>query len=397
MFTLRNLLPLSTFALTAAAAFPPKPENITTVQSRKFPGVSISYKEVGCRSQNILFLRDTNRLQTDICETTTGVKGYSGFVNLPVDSTRNRNYESHIYFWFFQARQDANTVPLSIWLQGGPGVPSTQAAVGENGPCIVIEDSKTTTLDPWSWNDKVNMMYIDQPIQVGYSFDRLVNGTLDVVASPFAYKPANFSQTGVPETNLTFLTGTFPSQNFYSTPNTTIAAAPFIYDFMQTWMQEFPGYKSKDNRFSIWGESYAGHYNPVYADYFEQQNDLVANGSINGSAIELHIDTVGLVNACIDIDTQIDYYPEFAYNNTYGLQIINETQYNSARAASSQCKNLTASCRALADAQDPKGLGNKPEVNRACLGAFLYCFSKCMTTLTSLLYVQRLTTSLNIH
>lgn len=218
-------------------------------------------------------------------------------------------------------------------------------------------------------------MYIDQPLQVGYSFDKLVNGTLDVIASPFAYKPANFSQTGIPETNLTFLTGTFPSQNFYNSPNTTVAAAPFIYDFMQTWMQEFPEYKSKDNRFSIFGESYAGHYNPIFADHFEQQSELIAQGSTNGSAIELHIDTVGLVNACIDIDTQIDYYPEFAYNNTYGLQLINETQYESALSASPQCKNLTATCRALADAKDSGGLGNQTDVNKACLGAFLYCFS----------------------
>lgn len=219
------------------------------------------------------------------------------------------------------------------------------------------------------------MIYIDQPLQVGFSYDRLVNGTLDVVASPFAYKPANFSQTGVPETNLTFLTGTFPSQTFYNTPNTTIAAAPFIYDFMQTWMQEFPGYRSKDYRFSIFGESYAGHYNPLYADYFEEQNDLIASRSQSESAVQLHVDTVGLVNACIDIDIQIDYYPEFAYNNTYSLQLINETQYESALAASPQCKNLTAACRALANAKDPSGLGNQPEVNKACLGAFSYCFS----------------------
>jgi hypothetical protein len=143
-----------------------------------------------------------------------------------------------MYFWFFEARQDAHEAPLSLWLQGGPGVPTSQAAVGENGPCIVLPDSKTTELAPWSWNDKVNMIYIDQPVQVGYSYDSLVNGTLDVVSSPFAYKPASFNQTSVPATNLTLLTGTFPSQNMANAPNTTVAAAPFVYDFMQTWMQE---------------------------------------------------------------------------------------------------------------------------------------------------------------
>lgn len=373
MVMLRSLVALSSFALPISAALPPRPENITVVQSRKFPGVSISYKEVS--ALQFSDLGSANHAQTSICETTKGVKGFSGFVNLPIDAAHNRNYETHLYFWFFQARHDTDNAPLSVWLQGGPGVPSSQSAVSENGPCSVLENSKDTELDPWSWNNNVNMIYIDQPVQVGYSYDELVNGTLDVVASPFQYKPSNFSQSGVPETNLTFLTGTFPSQNFYSTPNTTIAAAPFIYDFMQAWMQEFPEYESKDNRFSFWGESYAGHWIPVYADYFEQQNDLIVGGSVHGPAIELHIDTVGLLNACIDIDTQIDFYPEFAFNNTYGLQLINETQYESALAASPQCKNLTAACRSLADAKDPAGLGNQPDVNKACLGAFSYCFS----------------------
>ena len=142
-----------------------------------------------------------------------------------------------MYFWFFEAREDAENAPLSMWLQGGPGVPSASAALNENGPCNVLKDSKTTQLNPWSWNDKANLLYIDQPVQVGFSYDTLVNGTLDVVASPFAYKPSNFS-TDVPETNLTFLTGTFASQSLSNAPNTSMAAAPFIWNFMQTWMQE---------------------------------------------------------------------------------------------------------------------------------------------------------------
>lgn len=103
---------------------------------------------------------------------------------------------------------------------------------------------------------------------------------------------------------------------------------------------------------------------------------MIADGTLKNSAIQLHIDTVGLVNACIDIDTQIDFYPKYAYNNTYGLQIINETQYESALAALPQCKNMTATCRALADTKDPAGFGNDTDVNEACLGAYLYCFSK---------------------
>jgi len=27
----------------------------------------------------------------------------------------------------------------------------------ENGPCYITSDSKSTTLNPWSWNNEVNI------------------------------------------------------------------------------------------------------------------------------------------------------------------------------------------------------------------------------------------------
>ena len=48
-----------------------------------------------------------------ICETTPGVKSYSGYVD-----TRDG---SHTFFWFFEAREKPETAPITIWLNGGPG------------------------------------------------------------------------------------------------------------------------------------------------------------------------------------------------------------------------------------------------------------------------------------
>jgi carboxypeptidase C (cathepsin A) len=262
----------------------------------------------------------------------------------------------------------------------------------------MMEDSKSTVINPWSWNDKVNMLYIDQPTQVGFSYNNLVNGTLDEIPTPFLYKPQDFTAAGVPATNLTFLTGTFAAPNLAAAPNTTVAAAPAMWDFMQTWMQEwvaqyvlfsfspsdaetnmlgsFPEYRANGDKFSIWSESYGGHYAPVFANFFEKQNDRIIAGTIPAPAIQLHIDTVGLVNACIDIDSQIASYPEFAFNNTYGIEAINETQYASAISSTAMCLNLTGICRSMADEQDPEGLGNNAEVNEACMSAYLFCFSK---------------------
>lgn len=124
----------------------------------------------------------------------------------------------------------------------------------------------------------------------------------------------------------------------------------------------------------MWGQSYGGHYGPIYADYFEQQNDKIANGSLKGSAIPLHIDTVGLINACIDIDVQMDFYAEYAHNNTFGVKLITDEAYESALAASPKCKEMSATCRSLSAAKDPNNVGNQPDVNAACKGAFDYCF-----------------------
>lgn len=125
-----------------------------------------------------------------------------------------------------------------MWIQGGPGVPSMTAALGENGPCSVNEDSKGTTLNPWSWNNNVNMLYIDQPVQAGFSYDSLVNGTINELVSPFAVTPIGSNTSMIPSYNSTFLPGTFASQNNATTANTTRDAALAIWHFMQTWTQE---------------------------------------------------------------------------------------------------------------------------------------------------------------
>jgi carboxypeptidase C (cathepsin A) len=69
----------------------------------------------------------------------------------------------------------------------------------ENGPCHINADSNSTRLNEWSWNNEVNMLYLDQPVQVGLSYDELTNVT---VSSEYGVEPADFSN-GVPEQNNT--------------------------------------------------------------------------------------------------------------------------------------------------------------------------------------------------
>jgi carboxypeptidase D len=99
-----------------------------------------------------------------------------------------------------------------------------------------MPDSKGTVLNPWSWNNEVNMLYMDQPVQTGFSYDKLINGTVDETVLPYIVTPLSPSGS-IPEVNSTTLLGVFPSQSPLSTANTTSTAALAAWHFMQIWMK----------------------------------------------------------------------------------------------------------------------------------------------------------------
>lgn len=89
------------------------------------------------------------------------------------------------------------------------------------------------------------------------------------------------------------------------------------------------------------------------------------------------MDTLGIINGCIDLLVGELSYPEMAYNNTYGIQAINETLYKQAvdnfNRPKTGCKDQILNCRSLADRLDPNAYGNNDEVNAACADATTYC------------------------
>lgn len=164
------------------------------------------------------------------------MNSFSGYVNLPA-SVINDTYNASIFFWYFEARQDSENAPLAIYIAGGPGESSLLAATGQGGPCYVNDDSNSTTLNPWSWNNKVNMLYIDQPAQTGYSYDTLVSGTLNQLTG--LYTPHVFSSSHSFQENSTVLYGTFPSQSPMGTANNSMHVAHALYQFAQVWVNEY--------------------------------------------------------------------------------------------------------------------------------------------------------------
>lgn len=118
--------------------------------------------------------------------------------------------------------------------------------LAENGPCWINSDSNSSRINEWAWNREVNLLFIDQPVQVGFSYDTLNNGTYDVLESdeddweetggPIRLR--EFEDGDLPETNATFLLGTFASQNGTLVPNSTEHAAVALWHFAQTWFEE---------------------------------------------------------------------------------------------------------------------------------------------------------------
>jgi carboxypeptidase C (cathepsin A) len=195
----------------------------------------------------------------------------------------------------------------------------------ENGPCFISADSNSTYHNPHSWNNNVNMLYIDQPNQVGFSYDMLTNGTIALGREDLVIiLPTDFS-SGVPEQNNTLLVGTFASQNQTRTANTTVAAAHAMWHFLQVWLSEFPEYKTEDQRVSLWTESYGGRYGPAFARHFVEMDEKVANETEEMQVKRrIGIDTLGIVNGCLDSPGGRTSYPEFAFNNVSGYRLRHE-------------------------------------------------------------------------
>jgi carboxypeptidase C (cathepsin A) len=128
----------------------------------------------------------------------------------------------HLWYWFFESRNAPSTDPLVIWLTGGPGCSSLVALFAENGPYIIADDL-SLSLNPFSWNSNASVIWIDQPVNTGYSYA----------------EPGDFGATSEAE------------------------IADNLYEFLQGFLSQYPKYSELP--FYITGESYAGHYIPAAA------------------------------------------------------------------------------------------------------------------------------------
>ncbi|KAL9644533.1 hypothetical protein ABK040_009397 [Willaertia magna] len=203
-------------------------------------------------------------------------KQYSGHV--PVNATTGR----YLFYWFVQSQNDPANDPVLLWLNGGPGCSSLDGFVTEHGPYRLESDGKTVTENPWAWNKKLNIIYLESPFEVGYTFSL----TKDLVWNDV--KSANDVVTA-----LTTLLGAFPQ---------------FI-----------------KNDFYIAAESYGGHYSPTTA-----VNILEANQQ-NRYPFKINLKGFIVANGVMDDEADTNTTPLFMYQHS----LISKQQYDEGY---SKCK-----------------------------------------------------------
>ncbi|KAI0201334.1 Alpha/Beta hydrolase protein [Astrocystis sublimbata] len=323
----RGLLALAALATTTQAQFVKAPTDLKRVIG--YADIPVRYKEV----------------PTGICELDPNVKSYSGYADVGEDE--------HIFFWFFESRDvDPTEAPLTVWINGGPGSSSMIGLFEELGPCRVDPEGKVFS-NPYSWSNVSNMLFIDQPSQVGFSYsspvDAWSNGN-GVVVLPEAGECPEYADG---------MCGTFAYPNITLTASSTPGAAPNFWKTLQGFMGAFPQY-SRHGGFHFATESYGGHYGPIFNQYIEKMN-----AHLPRRAKKIQLETVLIGNGWYDPMVQYQAYYNFSVfpGNTYDYAPFNEAN------ASMFYNNLYGKGNCLDRLQDCKRTGD----NAVCSSADSFC------------------------
>jgi carboxypeptidase C (cathepsin A) len=249
----------------------------------------------------------------------------------------------------------------------------------ESGPCEVVQandGSYGTQPNMWGWDRSSNVLFIDQPTQTGFSYDEAVNGSLDLSNNQVFSSPQSLPD-GSPAWSL--LNGTFSSGHEYSTQNTSVVAASASWHFLQGFLSAFPKYNpgirpdsntTEPTGVNLFAESYGGVYGPAFASFFESQNAKRTTGDLpRNSTLEIKLSSLAIINGLVDQLIQTPSLPKFAYNNTYGIQAIDQTTELNALSdfsASGGCKDLITQCRKSMASKDPQGEGDDAATNKIC-------------------------------
>lgn len=180
---------------------------------------------------------------------------FSGYV------TVNHFAGRALFYWLTESSHIPLSKPLVIWLNGGPGCSSVAYGASEEiGPFRINKTSSGLYLNKFSWNNEANLLFLETPAGVGYSYSNRSSDLFD---------------TGDHRT------------------------AKDSLQFIIRWMNRFPRYKNRE--VYVTGESYAGHYVPQLAREIVHYNadakhKINLKGFMVGNAVtDNYYDNIGTV------------------------------------------------------------------------------------------------------
>ncbi|KAF4974545.1 hypothetical protein FZEAL_8569 [Fusarium zealandicum] len=206
---------------------------------------------------------------------------------------------------YFESRHSPETDPLLLWMSGGPGGAGELGIFLGSGPCAVNHDGNSTRRLDYSWIDRANVVYIDQPIGVGFSkiTDR------DSIAVSL--------QEGARD----------------------------VHEFLSIFSaQVFPDLAGRP--WHITGESMGGHYVTGYTHYMASLGrDMAAQGLES----PINVSSAIIVDGYIDATRQIVGYYDFFCTDWAAdgreSPLMNDTACSDMAAAIPTCELMGAHCR----------------------------------------------------
>ncbi|AKB37439.1 Tyrosine decarboxylase [Methanosarcina siciliae C2J] len=207
------------------------------------------------------------------------VLSYAGYADAQYNSK-----EIQLFYWFFESQkfhptqsrndEEIGKTPLLVWLNGGPGAPSTLGLFLENGPYRIQDGAGGKLLEnPYSWNKDAHIIYWDQPIGTGYS------------------------RVKEEDTQTTFAKNEDElSEMFYLT--------------FQDFLSKHPEYRSCP--VYVAGESYGGKYVPNIALKIHTKNRAETD-----ETKKINLKGISVGDGWIDARLQMKVYIDYAYTMGY--------------------------------------------------------------------------------
>ncbi|KAL7746279.1 hypothetical protein RI367_008350 [Sorochytrium milnesiophthora] len=212
---------------------------------------------------------------------------YAG--HLPVDNLNSTEFfVYHTYDGDRPAETKYGPKDLVVWLNGGPGSSSLVGLGLENGP-VKVDVNGTTTYNPYGWQKAANVLWLENPTGVGFSYTGNINQTV----------------TSIDDVKNQF------------------------WRFSQEFMKRFP--ETRGYRWWVTGESWAGMYVPHIAHRILENNHKIRAIGHSYTHHDVMVNLAGGYESAFEMP--VSWYD---YMDTQGL-LRNATFKAQLRAARDLC------------------------------------------------------------